>query len=77
MIGLLNNVEIKATEHLTISENDAFNAGCKAQRPADIKWFIEWGNEICIEHERELIKGGIERHLCYECWQSFKQLVEE
>ena len=65
---------------LPIDENSTQLTSCakssaKAQFREDIKGFIEWGLETCIEHPKSYCKTT-QRRLCSECFLSLKQLVE-
>ena len=58
-------------------------ATCKAQYQADIKWIVEWGEELDWEHNTTTMESSasgaevLKRKDCHRCWLSLKQLVEE
>jgi len=48
-----------------------------AQRDADLKWVIEWGEEDCDTHEYGYNKHTghkivVSKHNCSKCWQKLK-----
>ena len=55
---------------IVLSRLDAIKSACTLQRNADLKWFIEWGKEIC-NHTTNPIQ---QKRLCRACWE---ELIKE
>lgn len=47
----------------------------KAQRNADLRWFVEWGSEVCMSHAH-LVDAWVHQRECDSCWQELQKLAE-
>ena len=62
---------------ITLSFNltSVYKRVANTQYQADLKAFVEWGNEGC-PHDMVDGESISVKHECFECWQSLEQLVE-
>ena len=78
---LLNPEELKQAQESVgwfCSDNDFYGyfKGLNAIAKAQLKKVVEWGQELCKDHnrtQREEQGWFVKRHDCPQCWQDLKK----